>query len=332
MSGLESTGADVATRQADKLSLRVVDWVVAEAKTRLLRRRDATAAKRLLQIDQDPEVAYRSASVHSLFRDGVHPDNFDPLVAFVGDDLSRARDPADLRVDLEVLEQLSVPLGQSQVRFGSPTSDGGTRVLFGYGGEGESNRLIRKVEPFEMPFRWELEDVGERLAYRYVRGKGKVGRPLWRIVGGKDNTPYAPEPREDGLLKTDYLLVTRVPNYLGDGRLAGKFIVNFGGAHGTGTRAVELLVGNRKELARAHNSLRDLARRARLQSELPRCFQLLFEIGGIEHDPQLGSRGTEIRLLGSGLIEDNDNQWKDAARLIRPALEEVAVIPRRSCR
>jgi hypothetical protein len=83
-----------------------------------------------------------------------------------------------------------------------------------------------------------------------------------------------------------------------------------------------LLVGNQRELARAYNSLRDLAKRAGLQTELPQCFQLLFEIGEIKHDPEVGSHGTEIRLLSSALIEDDDSQWKDAARLIRPALDE----------
>jgi hypothetical protein len=319
----ENTGADVASNQATTLSLRVADWLLREAKGRVMRRLDAGAAKQILGIDGDPEIAYRSASVHSLYHDAVHPDNLDPLMALVGGDLMRGVDPDDATTNLEVLQELEVPIGQSQVRFGSPTSDGGARVLFGYGKEGESNRLIRTVEPIELPFYWELEDVGDDLAFRFVRGKGKVGRPLWRIVESPSKHSHIPEISSEGMLKTDYLLVTRVRNYFSEGWLAGKFVTSFGGAHGTGTRAVELLAGDRRELAKVRVTLKDLAKQAGLQSEVPPCFQLLFEVE-IDNDEKRGSRGRRIRLVGQALIDNSDEHWKRAAECIAPARAEWA--------
>lgn len=316
------TGADVVSKRSDRLTMRVAEWVFEQSKARLARHRDAGMAMRLFGIDGDPDVAYRSSSVHSLFRDSVHPDNLDPLLVLTGPDLRRAADPQEADVALEVLQELAAAVGQSQVRFGSPTSDGGTRVLFGYGNEGDDNRLIRTAEPIELPFYWELEDVGDHLAYRYVRGKGKVGRPLWRIVERRGNVPYTPElSHGDQLLKTDYLLVTRVRNYLGGDWQSGNFIVSFAGAHGTGTRAVELLAFDRKALAAAYNDLRRLAKRAGLRTGVPECFQLLFEVK-IENDPEIGSRGTKLQLVGSELIPNDEEQWKYASRCVAPALAE----------
>jgi hypothetical protein len=320
---LESTGADVASSQATTLTLRVADWFLREARSRVTRRLDAHAAKQILGIDGDPEIAYRSASVHSLYHDAVHPDNLDPLIALVGSDLLRGDDPNDATANLEVVQELEVPIGQSQVRFGSPTSDGGTRILFGYGEEGENNRLIRTTEPLELPFYWELEDVGDDLAFRFVRGKGKVGRPLWRIVESRTAHSHIPEIDSEKMLKTDYLLVTRVRNYLSEGWLAGKFVTSFGGAHGTGTRAAELLAADRRELAKVRVALRELAKQAGLQQEAPPCFQLLFEVD-IDNDEKRGSRGRKIRLVAQALIDNSDEHWKSAANCIAPARNEWA--------
>lgn len=311
--------------------MRVADWLMQQVKDEFRRSRDAAAAKEILGIRGTPDIAYRSASVHSQYRQGVHPDNLDPLLSFVGDDIRRAFDPADGSFSLEVKDQLAVPIGQSQVRFGSPTSDGGTRVLFGYGDEGEQNRLRRKSTPLHLPFYWELDDVGDDLVYRYIQGKGKVGRPLWRIVerrdeGGKKH-PHIPEVGLDGMLRTDFLLVTRVRNYLGDNWQGGSFVVSFGGAHGTGTRAVQLLVRDQEELARVYRALKRLARREGLSSDVPPCFQLLFAVE-VKNDPKLGSFGRRIRLVGEALIENDEEQWKQAARLVRPALEDWQRAPK----
>jgi hypothetical protein len=100
-----------------------------------------------------------------------------------------------------------------------------------------------------------------------------------------------------------------VRNYLSADALdMGHYIVSFGGTHGTGTRALELLYRNRGILRKVADQLR-----AR-----PAAFQLLLRAGNIAHDPVNGSHASRIELIGNAMIlPDSDSVWRTAVRSVR---------------
>lgn len=135
-------------------------------------------------------------------------------------------------------------------------------------------------------------------------------RPNWRIAG--PSGLYVPRVDEDGLLQEDYLLVTRARNYLSTGSIdAGHYIVSFGGAHGTGTRALSILYRDRTILRKLSDQLR-----AR-----PASFQFLLRVGDIAHDPVNGSHARSLELVGDAMIlPDSDSIWRTAQESVRGRL------------
>src|SRR5215208_99809 len=89
-------------------------------------------ARELLGLDPAPSssAGYRSESVHSLYpeRGKIHPDNEDSLIYVARPHLERARELRQLTSE----EDLSVALSSDMLLFGSPASEGLSRVVFCY--------------------------------------------------------------------------------------------------------------------------------------------------------------------------------------------------------
>ncbi len=270
---------------------------------------DAELARELLGLRQRAHIAYRHDSRHVLYTgsEQLHPDNLHGLAAASGNDYKRA-EAASL---LEVADSAPARLAHDLVLIGSPTAEGLSRMIFGYRQEGDdADSLIMDDGPLDLPYRWIISkaDVDERaVARRFVAGRGMVERPNWRIVG--PDRIYVPRVDEDGMLAEDYLLVTRVRNYLSAGAVdAGRCVVSFGGTHGTGTRALGLLYRNRR-------ILRALADQLRTK---PAAFQLLLRVGNIVHDPVNGSRARDAELVGDAIVlPDTDAVWRTAIQCVR---------------
>jgi hypothetical protein len=164
--------------------------------------------------------------------------------------------------------------------------------------------------PIELPFRWEISKShvdGSAIARRFVAGKGLVGRPNWRIIG--PNGIYIPKVDEDGMLEEDYLLVTRLRNYLSEASLdTDHFVVSFGGTHGTGTRALNLLYKDRSVLKKVGDQLH----------KRPAAFQVLLRVGNMKHDPVAGTHARSIAIAEDPVIlPDRDQMWSSAAKDVR---------------
>ena len=79
-----------------------------------------------------------------------------------------------------------------------------------------------------------------------------------------------PEIDENGFMKDDYLLITKLPNP----KIKNRSMVVISGPHGLGTRSFEKLLENESALREASRKLNDR----------DDYFQSLFRIGGIKHD------------------------------------------------
>jgi hypothetical protein len=294
-------------------------WSVVQSLWRhmQLREREAEAtraARALLGIGSPGEVAYRHSSTHSDFTPGkFHPDNTDALSAAADLDIVRAGRDGRLRL----LDRSGVvDVEKSMVLIGSPVAEALSRDLFGYQpAEGLDNGLRLTQSPVDLPFRWQLDPEGidpGATATRFVRGHGPAARPNWRIVSERDGRLFIPAVDNDGWLRTDYLLVTRLRNFITRAAWQrGSFVVSFGGAHGTGTRAVDLLL-------RDEQLLRQIAERL---GESPVAYQLLLEVGQMTHHPKEGTRAHAIRLVAAERIEDNEERWEEANRVAFPGFK-----------
>jgi hypothetical protein len=286
------------------------------------RRTEVREAKRMLGLADPAAEAYRSDAIHPLFTPGeLHPDNEAALLSVGADLLDQAAVERD---------SLAVDATESSLLlFGSPISDGLSRLVFGYSQLPDGEGLSLDQPQFELRYVWDLnpEQVGEGAVRRFVYGKGWVERPPWQIRDLRENISprLVPETDADGLLREDYLLVTRIPNFLSsEAELKGQFLVSFGGAHGTGTRAVSLLFTNRKLMARVAQELRQrTATSTHRIGGIPRAYQLLFRVSNIKHGPN-GSIPGGLELVDAVILPDDAGAWKSARRHVAPRLNEGA--------
>jgi hypothetical protein len=272
-------------------------------------------AKFLLGLDRHSGVAYRHDAVHPDFEEGVlHPDNLDALASASGSSIARAR---DLR-QLEVLDDIRVAIEEDQVLIGSPMAEGLSRVVFGYDEHGSGNVLRRESASIDLPYSWEFDATklaAHATAARFVRGQGWVERPNWYVVcnrSGMRDKRYTPHVDNNGRLADDYLIVTRIPNFLTESAFGmDRFIVSIAGTHGTGTRAIELLLRDKSILNEVADKLgRDCDR-----------FQILLRAADVVHDTDVGSRATALELIDVVELTDSSSTWLDACRVAQPKLQ-----------
>jgi hypothetical protein len=173
--------------------------------------------------------------------------------------------------------------------------------------------------PLDLPYRWilsknEVDDTA--VARRFVAGRGMVERPNWRISG--PGRIYVPRVDEDGVLMDDYLLVTRVRNYLSRNAIdEGHSITSFGGTHGTGTRALELLFRDKDILSRIAGQLRSR----------PGAFQMLFRVSDIDHNRTMGSHARKIELVDDVvMLPDTDSVWRTTSEIVQRGHDGEALI------
>lgn len=315
---LEVTVALRAIKDAAE-ALRSLSRAVRAARQRAV---DAHEAKRVLGLADPAGEAYRSDAVHPLYMPGeLHPDNEAALLAAGSDILAR---------DLISRDTLQVDAtDNSLLLFGSPTSEGLSRVVFGYSELAGREGLSWDDPPLDLAYAWELdpERVGDGRVGRYVPDKGLVERPPWQIRGlrGRHATWLVPETDSEGLIQEDYLLVTRTRNFLSsEAESQGQFLVSFGGAHGTGTRAVNLLFRDKRLLGRVLEALR--ARHVEttdLIGGIPKAYQLLFRVSNIKHGPS-GSVPGALELVDAVVLGDESGVWSEARRRVMPHLQPQA--------
>lgn len=279
-------------------------------------------AKQLLGLSEPAGEAYRSDAVHPLYTPGkLHPDNEAALLAASTDlGLNRAVQRDEIQVDVA---------DNSLLLFGSPTSEGLSRVVFDYSELPDRDGLASLDRPLDFAYAWNLdpESVGDGQVGRFVPGKGVVRRPPWQISSFRSKGPsrFVPETDSEGMITEDYLLITRMRNFLSPAAQAqGKFLVSFGGAHGTGTRAVACLFRDKRLLRQVLEALKMKHREASDQlAGVPKAYQLLFRVSGIKHT-EMGSIPSNLELVDAVILGDDDSGWDLARRRVAPRLGGAA--------
>jgi hypothetical protein len=277
-------------------------------------------AKQVLGLSEPAGEAYRSHAVHPLYTPGkLHPDNAAALLAASSDlGLNRMIQRDAIHVDVA---------NNSLLLFGSPTSEGLSRVVFDYSELPDRDGLASLDRPLDFAYAWNLdpESVGDGAVGRYVPGKGVVRRPPWQISSFRSEGPkrFVPETDSEGMITEDYLLITRLRNFLSPTAQAeGKFLVSFGGAHGTGTRAVACLFKDKRLLRQVLETLRAKHREASRQvAGIPKSYQVLFRVTDIKHTEK-GSIPRRLELVDAVVLGDDDSSWDLARRRAAPRLQD----------
>ncbi|MFF9304113.1 hypothetical protein [Streptomyces sp. NPDC014777] len=262
------------------------------------------------------ETDFRQQSAHPLFAfgDTIHPDNAAALNAVLSGEGGRKK---------QVVDQLWGRVSDSLVLLGSPTSEGLSRLVFGY--QEAPNRadcLLKGGLASSLPFSWNLDGTQIKArAKRWVSGISQpTERPNWSIQGSQNRRWY-PDLRGDDFLKTDYLLITKIPNILVDeDRGSGHFIVSIGGAHGTGTRSIERVLSNRSVLRKIVDELNIDPENP---ASWPDAYQILLRVGKIEHDAQSGSRPKDVEYVDSRRISESSDWWNTWRKSLAPAMAKL---------
>jgi NAD+ diphosphatase len=245
--GGEIAGAAKATTNGFQILGRLARFLTE----RRTRSRAAERGRRLLGVVEPELFSYRVAMHHPLYvRGEPHPDDLAAFTAVAGHALATTAAPDRL----VPVDELRVDLEAGLVLIGSPEAEAVTRLAFGYRSNAAAGGMTYQDPSTKLPYRWE-EDASRVAAQcgRYVIGRGLVRRPNWPIIDqtGPVERPVFPVVANNGLLYTDLLLVTRIPNFLTRaGCESGRSIVSIAGTHGVATRAVGLLVKDQAEIVR----------------------------------------------------------------------------------
>lgn len=267
----------------------------------------ASVFREALGIGLAEAYSYRVGMNHPLYNVGTpHPDDFEAFVSVLGTD-TRAWSQA---ITWVAEEDCIGHLADGFVLIGSPEAEAITRLTFGYHKAGRSRGMKHIGIGVKLPFRWEEDgDIIRATHRKYVPGLGLVQRPNWPILDQRGTAVKSMFPRvgRDGMLLSDLLLITKVPNYLTlESYQSGRAIVSVAGTHGTGTRAIGLLLRNRKQMAEIG---------AEIEKNY-QSFQVLLEVTDICHDPERGSQARRVAVHEIAHLDYPDRVWAAARRAV----------------
>jgi len=161
-----------------------------------------------------------------------------------------------------------VDLKENVCSLGSPVSSRLSRKGMGYPLEGN----LGKEPSTKLPFIFNLneKDLGE--VTRMMKGK-KWTVKNWAIINRDSGEEFEPRFNPDGYLKTDYLLITIIPNFLTEqGMRNNKVLGMIGGCHGPGTKAIGKVLEDVKLLEKMKKEKGDYD-----------YYQSLFKISKLKH-------------------------------------------------
>jgi hypothetical protein len=289
----------------------IARWLMA----RRQRRQEATYARELLGVDQSTLFSYRVGMDHPLLQEGVpHTDDLVAFADLAGPSIARAWEKGWV----EYPDELEANLNEGVVVIGSPESEALTRLIFGYQRLPDALGVEYTGNSVDLPFRWQ-EDTRTVSArcQRFAPGGRLVTRPNWPIV---DNSGFRPKMlypavTNEGLLNSDFLLITRIPNFLtSEAQQSGRSIVSIAGTHGIGTRAVGLVLKNRSILTE-------------ISAKIPQgtqAFQVVIEARSIVHDPLQSSVARSVFVRAISCFDRPDNAWTSARQTIRERFTDWA--------
>jgi hypothetical protein len=282
-------------------------WASSQFKSWRNDRRDLAASRSLLLADSGVgDAAYRSENAHDLWlKAGPSAENAIALTTVAGSryDIAKRNGLLYVQDGRSVLTDMC----RDVVLLGSPASEAISQAIFGYKRD-DGGSLVLHGGPLDLPYYWALDgDSSVPGVVRYIDGN-LVYRPNWYLRGSRNNAKqlFIPAAEADTrLLRTDYLVVTRLRNFIDDYR-AGYYIVSIGGTHGIGTRAIHLALRSTSVARKMFDRL----------GEGCTTFQLIFEVE-VRHDhASAKSWPANISLVYASAIRDDDAVWSTARSAI----------------
>jgi hypothetical protein len=269
-------------------------------------------ALELLGFESDEMTYRRGCLLSDLEPKGRHPDDEAALCALAG---SAARRGPNAEYALAPAGS-SRSLDDSFVLIGSPEAEAIARLAYGYRAKPDGTGMaLGPNPPIRLAYRWEedAENITSESG-RIVAGRGLVRRRNWPIVDTSGNAEHLriPTVDHDGLMATDWLVVTRTPNYLTTTAYElGRSLISVAGAHGAGTRAIKLLLNDEAALVEVASALRSH----------DSAFQILIEVTKVDHHPKRGSTPQDIRIHGVRPLELADRDWRAATAAVQADLD-----------
>jgi len=239
----------------ERPSGKVVKWIKEEVEKRKERKLEESKFKLITRLfGIKDKVGLRPGGEHPAFGNYLHPDDREALFYITG----LINNPK-LKAHQKWIG--IVDPAYNIICLGGPVSNFVTRQNMGYQRKGDEFLRVSDF-PIDFPFLFDLsKEKSRQITKRYTGGK--VHKEYnWPVItpSGLLNSKI-----KEGWLEENYLIITRMPNL--SNKIAWKErkdLIVISGAHGTGTRAVELLFENEKALksiaeevgeARYHQSL-----------------------------------------------------------------------------
>lgn len=272
-----------------------------------------------------PDTYFRAGGEHPIwnphkqafFNDqSPHPDNFAALQGVLGEEFL-------LKAKVRQADQLLTKPEGNIVVLGSPASELLSRIHLGYFGS-TYDQFRRWTDLLPLPFwanqnTYEVKGQASRIFRDYGTGKSiTVARPNWSIDTSDPSVRYIPEvaPGDTPYQLTDYLLITRIRNCLTRDK-SGSYFTSIAGAHGIGTKAIQLLMG--ASIDRAHRQLLDdIDRELQGANE----YQILIQVSEIDHG-KIGSEPKRLRLVEVVPLHITDQQYTFLHQCIQQQLQKI---------
>jgi hypothetical protein len=261
---------------------------------------DLDRLRRLLRVDLNSETIFRLSDSHPIYANGQVPAAdvaafsclVDPAFAVqYGDPSMYLEDDPELDAECDL------------ILFGSPESETLTRALLGY--KHDTSGVLTYVETVPLAYRW-LEDPSKVSVYclQHRPGGAIAVRPNWPLVATSPEFREYPKLR-NGWLDEDYLVITRVPNFVSDrARQAGRAILSIAGLHGIATRSIGLALADEAIV----QDLLDLV------SRHP-WFQVVIKVTAISHgDTNTGSLPTRVELYRTCALDLSEQVLESASK------------------
>jgi hypothetical protein len=274
-----------------------------------------------------PDTYFRAGGEHPVWdqhkqalflndQTGPHPDNLAALQGVLGEEFL-------LNAKIQPPNQLFTRPGGNIVVLGSPASELLSRIHLGYSGS-TYDQFLHRTDLLPLPF-WTNQNVHEvkgratRIFRNYRTGEVVTSsRPNWTINTDDPSYRYIPEVEsaDKPYLKTDYLLITRLRNCLTDDK-DGSYFTSIAGAHGVGTKAIQLLMG--ATVDRLHRELlHDIDRELQGASE----FQILIKVSEIDQRVT-GFEPKRLQLEAAVPLRITDEQYAALHQWIQRQLQTI---------
>jgi hypothetical protein len=240
----------------------------------------------LQRIDGHP---YNAGLVKQLFGDFHRHTRFTPGSSHY---LFSGQIPPDDRAAMATIDQIcrtvtdrvevvngyfpSIDFRGTFVCTGSPVSNMLSRLVMQYQRTQHRSAygFVREHEPvLDLRYEYILDPrYLQSAAHKERVGRGRVLN--WSILDQTENNVFWPQVDKNTFLRTDYLLITVIPNIIErESFERGDKIIIFGGTHGPGTRAVDTLFRDESVLKHLLQKVGGI-----------KCWQALLEVDQIFHE------------------------------------------------